>query len=244
MGTLTVLPVRPPEGVDAGVTRAMVLWAPVVFMPVAALVALLAWGVRAAGLPALGAGLLGVGLLAWLTRAIHLDGLADTADGLGSGRPAERALQIMRSGDVGPMGVVTLIVALGLQAVSIGELTERPWGAVAIAVALGAGRGALAVVAGCGAPAARPDGLGAVFARSVPWWLAAILWVVLAGLLAGASELAGGAWWQGLLGAALAVGSVRYLVRLAVRRLGGITGDVLGAGVEIASTVLLVILVR
>lgn len=244
MGTLTVLPVRPPEGVDAGVTRAMVLWAPVVFMPVAALVALLAWGVRAAGLPALGAGLLGVGLLAWLTRAIHLDGLADTADGLGSGRPAERALQIMRSGDVGPMGVVTLIVALGLQAVSIGELTERPWGAVAIAVALGAGRGALAVVAGCGAPAARPDGLGAVFARSVPWWLAAILWVVLAGLLAGASERAGGAWWQGLLGAALAVGSVRYLVRLAVRRLGGITGDVLGAGVEIASTVLLVILVR
>ncbi len=244
VGTLTVLPVRPPEAVDAGVARAMVVWAPLVVVPIGALVAVVAWGVRAAGLPELATGLLGVGLLAWLTRAIHLDGLADTADGLGSGRPAERALQIMRSGDVGPMGVVTLIVVLGLQAVCIGELAGRPWGVVAVAVALCAGRSALAVVAGCGAPAARPDGLGAVFARSVPWWLAAILWVVLAGLLAGASELAGGAWWPGLLGAALAVGSVRYLVRLAVRRLGGITGDVLGAAVEIATTVVLLGLVR
>ena len=244
MGTLTVLPVRPPEQVDAGVARAMVLGAPLVFVPVAAVVGLVGWGVVAAGPPTLVAGLLCVGLLAWLTRAIHLDGLADTADGLGSGRPAERALHIMLSGDVGPMGVVTLIVVLGLQAVCIAALLEHPWGAVGVAVALCCGRGALALVAGGGAPAARPDGLGAVFARSVPRWLAVALWVVLAGVLAGASALIGSPWWQGLVAAGLAALAVAYLVRLAVRRLGGITGDVLGAAVEVATCVLLVVLAR
>ena len=243
VGTLTVLPVRPPEQVDAGVARAMVLGAPLVFVPVAAVVGLVGWGVVAAGPPTLVAGLLCVGLLAWLTRAIHLDGLADTADGLGSGRPSERALQIMRSGDVGPMGVVTLIVVLGLQAVCMATLLERPWGAVVVAVALCCGRGALALVAGGGAPAARPDGLGAVFARSVPRWLAVTLWAVLAGVLTGASALMG-SWWQGLVAAALAALAVAYLVRLAVRRLGGITGDVLGAAVEVATCVLLVVLAR
>ena len=242
VGTLTVLPVRPPEQVDAAVARWMVVWAPVVFAPVAAVVALVGWASVRAGLPPLLAGMLGVAVMAWLTRAIHLDGLADTADGLGSSRPAVQALEIMRRGDVGPMGVVTLIVVLGLQAVSIGGLQERPWGAVLVCVALCAGRGALALVTRRGVPAARPDGLGVVVASSVPGWLAVVVWVVLAGVVTAWSMVAGAVWWHGLLAAALATAAVLYLVRLAVRRFGGITGDVLGAAVEVATTVLLVVL--
>ena len=71
-----------------------------------------------AGLPPLAVGLLVVGCLALGSRALHLDGLADTVDGFGAGWTAERSLMVMRRGDVGPMGVVALIVVLGLQAVS------------------------------------------------------------------------------------------------------------------------------
>ncbi len=68
-------------------------------------------------LPPLAVGLLVVGGLALGSRALHLDGLADTVDGFGSGWTAERSLMVMRRGDVGPMGVVALIIVLGLQAV-------------------------------------------------------------------------------------------------------------------------------
>ncbi len=58
---------------------------------------------------------LSVGSLAVLTRALHLDGLADLADGLGSRKPAAEALDIMRRSDIGPFGVVTLVLTLLLQ---------------------------------------------------------------------------------------------------------------------------------
>lgn len=244
VGTLTVLPTRPPTRVDAGVARATTVVAPLAVAPVAVASAALGWAVVWAGLPTLVAGLLMVALTSWLTRAIHLDGLADTADGLGSGRPADRALQIMKQGDVGPMGVVTLIVTLGLQAACFATLLARPWGVVVAAIAICAGRGALAVVARRGVPAARPDGLGAVFASCLPVGGVMGLWAVLAVALAAGSVLAGGAWWLGPLAAVLVLGAVAYLVALAVRTLGGITGDVLGAAVEVATTVLLVVLAR
>lgn len=237
-----MVPVRPPGQADPGVARWMVIWAPAVFAPVAAVVALIGWTLIRLGLPSLVAGLLSLAAIAWATRAIHLDGLADTVDGIGSGRPAEQALQIMRRGDVGPMGVVALIVVLCLQAVCIAALQERPWGAVLVAVALCVGRGALAIAARRGVPAARSDGLGAVFASSVPLWVAAAIGLALTGLLIVAAVIAGGAWWYGPLAAALALLSAGYVVRLAVRRLGGISGDVLGATIEVATTMLLVVL--
>ena len=67
------------------------------------------WLARTAGLPPLAVGLLVVGGLALGSRALHLDGLADTVDGFGSGWTGT-LLMVMRRGDVGPMGVVALIM--------------------------------------------------------------------------------------------------------------------------------------
>lgn len=240
LGTLTVIRVPPPQRVDVSVAKVAALLAPVAFAPVAILIGLLGWA-AASVLPGLVAGLLLVGVTAWVTRAIHLDGLADTADGLGSGRPAPRALEIMKRGDVGPMGVVTLVVVLGLQAASAGALLGRPWGWLVVGVALAVGRGAL-VLAASGAPAARPDGLGAVFASSVPTWAAWGLWVVQAAALSVVAVLGRSPWWLGVLAAGAGAAMVLYVVAAARRRIGGITGDVLGAGVELAVAAVLVVL--
>ena len=59
-----------------------------------------------------------------LSRAIHLDGLADTADGLGSGRPPADALAIMRQSDVGPFGVATLVLTLLIQVSALATLAS------------------------------------------------------------------------------------------------------------------------
>ncbi|MFT4224883.1 adenosylcobinamide-GDP ribazoletransferase [Micropruina sp.] len=241
VGTLTILRVPPPSRVDRGTAGVAAVLAAPAFVPVSMLAALVGWGLSLV-LPGVVSALLVVGLVAWLTRAIHLDGLADTADGLGSGRPAVRALEIMRRGDIGPMGVVTLIVVLGLQVASVAVLLGRPWGWLAVALGLCAGRGALVIAARRGVTAARKDGLGAVFASSVPAPVAGVVWLVLAGLLVLVSWLMGAPWWQGLLAALVGAAFAAYLVRRSGQRLGGITGDVLGAAIELAATGVLVVL--
>ena len=194
-------------------------------------------------------GLLGAALavaaLAWLTRALHLDGLADTADALGSGRPAADALEIARRSDIGPFGVVTVVLVVLVQVAALADLLDRGAGAGSLVIAVVTGRLALTLACLRGIPAARPDGLGAVVAGSVPragGLAVALLWLALAvasvgrehGLAAGLAT--GGAVVGGLLAAAV-------VVHVARRRLGGITGDVLGATAEITTAVVLVILV-
>lgn len=241
-GFLSVLPVRAvPDPAAQTVSRAMVL-APVAVLPLAALAGLVAWAASTAGLPGLVRGLLVVGTLALGTRAMHLDGLADTVDGLGASWDRARALEVMRRGDVGPMGAVALVLVLGLQAAGFAAFPAGLGGAVAVALVVCASRGALALACRRGVPAARPDGLGRVVASSVgPLGLAVgVLLLLVLGTAAGVA--AERPWWQGLLAAALAVGVVLVLVRHAVRRLGGVSGDVLGAAVEAAAATLVVVL--
>jgi len=240
LGTLTVVDVTPPTRVDRRVAQVAALLAPIAFVPVAAAVVVAGWTALAVGLAAPISAVVMLSVQAWLTRAIHLDGLADTADGLGSGRPAAQALEIMRRGDIGPMGVVTLVLTLGVQAVCLVELAGRPWGPVLAATAFCTGRAALATASRRGIPAARSDGLGAVFASCVSAPAAAALWLAGAAALAAVSWLAGEDWWRGAVGVALAAVVVVWLVGRAVTRLGGITGDVLGAAIELASTAILI----
>lgn len=241
VGLLTIVPVRPPEEIGRTQARAAMLVAPLAVLPLALVVAGIGWAGVWLGLPSALAGVLVVAALAFGTRAMHLDGLADVTDGLGSGKDASAAAAIMKRGDVGPMGVVALVLALAAQALAAGAVIERPFGWLQVVVLLCVSRGALAL--GClrGVPAARPDGLGALVADSVPPVAAVSSWIVLTLAAVGTGLLAGQDWWLPVAGVLLALAAAWWLLARAVARLGGITGDVLGALVEVSASVLLVV---
>ncbi len=240
LGTLTVIPVRPPRHVDRKVGSWAMTLAPLVGLGLA-LVLLGALWLLGDAAPLLTAALL-IGLLALLTRAMHLDGLADTVDGLGSGRPADEALAIMRKGDVGPFGVVGLVLALLVQVAALAELVASGRGAFAVVLGLVVSRSVLPLTCLRGIPSARPEGLGATVAGSVSPAQA-----VLAVGLAGASVLAvglvaSGSVVAGVVAASIGLAAGGVVCWRAVRRLGGVTGDVLGACVEVTLTVVLLAL--
>lgn len=246
LGTLTRVPVPAPRTVDRRIAGRAMLLAPLVGLLLAVVV-----GVPAQALVSITpvGGLLGAALavaaLAWLTRALHLDGLADTADALGSARPADEALAIARRSDIGPFGVVVLVLVLLVQATALADLLGRGAGAGGLVVAVVTGRLALTLACLRGVLAARPDGLGALVAGSVPRLagvLAAAAWLVLVTVAVGAEH--GPAAALGTAGAVVGgVLAALVVVRIALRRLGGITGDVLGATAEITTATVLVILV-
>jgi adenosylcobinamide-GDP ribazoletransferase len=235
---LTVLPVRVRGADVAGAAAAALRWAPVVGGLLGAAAGGLVAGATALGVPAGAAGLLGVGFLALATRGMHVDGLADTADGLGCYGPPERALAVMRDGGAGPFAVVTLLVTLGLQAAALAALAGPP-AIVAAALAAATGRAGFTWCARRGVPAARPGGLGATVAGSQPPWVAPLWWIVLAAVGLGAVP---GRPWQGPLAVAVAAVAVVGLSAHTRRRFGGVTGDVLGAANELAVAAALLVL--
>ena len=240
-GFLTVLPVRPTEQITRPVARSAMLLGWLAVLPVGAVAALAGRGALLAGLPPVVAGAVVVGLVALGTRAMHLDGLADTVDGLGSGPDRDKALRVMRSGDVGPMGVTALGLVLLVQAGCFGALLDAPWGWLQVAGLVAVSRAALAVGCRAGVPSARRDGLGALFAGVVPPVWLAVLWGTAAAGLAGLGWLTGQPWWQGVLAAVVALAAAWTLLARCVRRFGGMTGDVLGALVETALTGLVLV---
>jgi adenosylcobinamide-GDP ribazoletransferase len=230
VGLLTVLPVgQPPEVTRRRAGRAMLL-APLVCLGLGGLAAGVMWSAERLGLSGLLAAVLAIALLAVATRGLHLDGLADTADGIGARLPAEDALRVMRGGDIGPFGVVTLVLVLAVQVSALAQ--SRP---EVLLVAVPAGRLAITWASRRGVPAARRDGLGAIVAgsvRVVPLLLATAVVVTASALLG----------WRGPVAVLAGVAASIALVGHARRRLGGVTGDVLGACTETATTVALVVL--
>ncbi|WP_018353488.1 adenosylcobinamide-GDP ribazoletransferase [Longispora albida] len=224
--TFTVLPVRAGR-IDRDTARSAMYWAPVVGAALGAVLGLATWGLRLAGLPPLVGAAITVGLGALFTRGLHLDGLADTVDGLGSYASRERALEIMKKPDVGPFGVVAIVLTLLIQVAAISAL---PSGRLVAGLAIATATGRLAVTWACraGVPSARPDGLGALVAGTTKW-----VWVLLLTL-----ALAVGA----PLAVACSLLAAAALTFHCVRRFGGVTGDVLGACVEVAATAALVLL--
>ena len=245
VGLLTVIPVGAIAEVDRRVARSAMLLAPLVGLLLGVIAAAVLVGVRAlvpTTLGALLAAVLAIATLAYLTRALHLDGLADTADALGSGRRGDAALEIARRGDVGPFGVVTLMLVLLVQVTALAVSSDAGWGALALVLAVVTGRIAAVVACTRGIPAASTEGLGALVAGTVPR-TAALAWAVIAlGLAAAAGAWITGVAWVPTLavGAGLTLG-LGIVVR-SVGRLGGINGDVLGAAIESATTTALVIL--
>ena len=238
VGTLTVVPVPPPAVLDrsaAAVAMVLAVLPGALLGACAAAVLLVA---DAAGAPAAVAGVLSLGTGVLLTRFLHVDGLADTADGLVASWDRDRALDVMRKGDVGPVGTTVLVLVLGGQAAALAALASAgpgPRELAAVVLAWTASRAVLPVLTCRGVAAARPDGLGATVLGAVP--LAAAVAVPLA--LAVVALVLGPA---GPLAVGAAVLAAGLLARAAHRRLGGLTGDVLGAGVEAALLAALVVL--
>ena len=233
-GTLSTIPMRPPGRVDAATARRAMVLAPVTVLPLALVWAaghLLAGHTSA---PVLLIALVVVAVTALYSRGLHLDGLADTTDGLAASHDRERALAVMRTGDVGPNGSAALVLVLLIQAVALGSLLGSGAGTVLALVALVTSRQTLALGCWVRVPAARTSGLGATVARTVPTsWLAAAVAVVVA-LSAGLGRLGGAGWYAGPTVVLAGLLAVAVVLRIAARRLGGMTGDVLGAGVEIS----------
>ncbi|RSS83461.1 adenosylcobinamide-GDP ribazoletransferase [Streptomyces sp. WAC06614] len=223
-GTLTVLPVRLTRW-DRPAARTGMLCAPLAGLVVGLTAAALGAALLLLGAGPLLAAVATVSVPAALTRGLHLDGLADTADGLGSGKPAEAALRIMKQSDIGPFGVLVLLLSLLAQVAALADAWATGWahGALAAVTAAATARLAMTLASRTGVPPARPDGLGAAVAGVVPrpgaLTVAVLALAVAAGLAA--SEL---------------------LLRRCVRRFGGVTGDVFGALAEVSAGTVLVVL--
>lgn len=237
VGTLTIMPVGDIGTPTRRDGRDAMLLAPLAALPLAATVLAVLALARWAGAPTLAAGFGCVGVLAYGTRGMHLDGLADTVDGFGAGWTRERAFQVMKAGDVGPMGVAALIVALGIQAACFGALSAHP---VVAAGAVVLSRTACAILAATRWAPARPDGLGALVAGTVPTGAAALETLLLGTAWIAILCVAGHGPWAGIVGVSAFAAALVWLGRRATRVLGGVTGDIFGAGVEIALTVLLI----
>ncbi len=222
LGFLTRLPVPPPDpdlAPDlARATRAMPLAGAAIGLLGAA-----AFGLAGAlGLPPAAAALLAIAATALVTGALHEDGLADTADGLGATAAPARRLEIMRDSRTGTYGALALIFSVGLRAAALAAIAA-PGPAAAALVAAHALARALPAAVMTWVPLARDDGLAAAAGQPETehaWTalgLGAAIALVLLGFGAG-------------LAALLAAGLTTFAaIRLARARIGGYTGDILGA---------------
>ena len=190
-------------------------------------------GAWALGMPPLVASFLALAALTALTGALHEDGLADFADGLGGGSTREEKLRIMSDSRIGTYGAVALIFSFGLRAAALAALSPAAgfW-ALAFAAALGRGLLALPLLL---LPPAKPDGLGRA-AAAPPYGPAGAALAIGAGLALFVPG--GGGFWA----VVVALGAVFLVTAIARRHLGGTTGDALGAAEQAGETVALAVL--
>jgi adenosylcobinamide-GDP ribazoletransferase len=176
--------------------------------------------------PATLAGVLAAAALAWLSGGLHLDGLADLFDGLSGGHgDRARTLAIMRDARIGAHGAAALVLVLLAKSAALAELVGRDdtW----LLVAAPALARFLVVPLVVGFPSARPEGLGKAFHGT-----AGAREVAVSAALAAAALAPG--WPRSLAPAAAAAAVALAVALVARRRLGGLTGDVYGAAIELA----------
>lgn len=210
--------------------QARATWAfPLVGVVVALIAGGFGWGVLMLGLPAAAAAGIVLALQIILTGAMHEDGLADSVDGLWGGFSRERRLEIMKDSDIGTYGVLALILSVGLRWVALTALIPLGIGAVLAAAILS--RAVLPTVM-TSLPMARDTGLshsvGAPDRRASA--LALAIGVALATVLLGSVII---------LPMLIAFSAVFAFGRIALARIGGQTGDILGASQQITEVIVL-----
>lgn len=169
-----------------------------------------------------------------VTGALHVDGLADTGDGLLPHADRERRLEIMRMSDVGAFGLAVVAVVLIARVVALGSMEPE----VTLVVALWATSRACAAVALVTLPYARAEGIASSFMGRDRLLVVGAATVSVGATAVLAGLVVGVAGWVSVPAAALAGGAVLWL---AMRRIGGFTGDVLGAAIVVAETVGLIV---
>jgi adenosylcobinamide-GDP ribazoletransferase len=221
---LTRLPVRVARPIAPAAFARAYGWFPAVGALVGAAGGLVLWGAGGA-VPPLAAALLAVAAQVLLTGGLHEDGLADVADGFGGGRDRERRLAIMRDSRIGTYGTLALVLGVGLRVTLLAPLAgtaEAVWTLAAVGALSRAPLGTMAWAM----PPARTDGLAVAQGR--PSALAALC-AAATGIGIAATCVPG--WPPAALGAAAGAGTVALL---AMRRIGGATGDVHGAAQQAA----------
>jgi adenosylcobinamide-GDP ribazoletransferase len=229
---LTRIPVRHATCTPEAIGRSASLF-PLVGALVGAAEVLVLWMCRGVMPPTLTAILIVLtGIL--LTGALHLDGLADMADGFGGGQTRDDVLRIMRDHQIGTYGAIGLIMMLLLQISAIANLVERNVAVPFLVVAPAASRWTM-VLLGRRLPYARPDaGLGRALTdhvRDRDVWASTAIVLTITALLARASGIIS-------LGVTLAVTVAVGFVSM--RRIGGITGDTLGANAMLCEAIIFV----
>ena len=227
---LTRIPVRNATCTPEAIGRSAAMF-PVVGALVGAVEVLVLWMCRRAMPPTLTATLIVLtGIV--LTGALHLDGLADMADGFGGGRTREDVLRIMRDHQIGTYGAIALIMTLLLQISAIASLIERDAAARFLVVAPTASRWAM-VLLGRRLRYARPDaGLGRALTDHVR---DREVWASTALVLAIATVLARG---SGIVSLTLTLALTVGVGFACWRRIGGVTGDTLGANAVLCETMI------
>ena len=234
LGLLTRFPVgmvAPPAAVE--MARAC-RWFPLIGALVGVLSAAILYLCAVAGLPGMAAGLIAVGTSVLITGALHEDGLADVADGFWGGAERERRLSIMRDSRVGAYGVIALILAVGLRWSLVTGLMAHGIGSAVVGIVVAAAVSRLTpVLLMHGLPTARDDGMAVNAGKPDAHAVRVACGLALASLLL----LPG---WPQMLATAIAVPVAAWaLGGLALRRIGGQTGDVLGAGQQVTEILVL-----
>jgi adenosylcobinamide-GDP ribazoletransferase len=177
-----------------------------------------------------------IGLSAFLTRGLHLDGFADTMDGLASGGTKEKVLEVMRDSRIGAFGVISLILLIGAKYFALDHLSRQSMTSPLILMAV-MGRGSMVLVCHRSPYARSGNGLAKPFAEN----LHAREVIVSSVFGCAISLLAMG--FKGILvfvGISLFSFGYRFFF---VRKLGGVTGDILGGVNELSEVLSLLLLV-
>lgn len=177
-----------------------------------------------------------IGLLVFLTRGLHLDGFADTVDGLVSGGSREKILEVMRDSRIGAFGVIGLILLIGAKYLLLHHISNDLIVHSLIMMTV-MGRNAMVLVC-CRSPYARSDGgLGKPFTENL-----GIREVAFSSILAFGIVL----WLTGVKGIFVFLGIALFSLGYRfffIKKLGGVTGDILGAANEVAELLCLLLLI-